>query len=485
MSVHVKPNEEVLQKLAAEKRKSTILSLLIGVLSCVLMGVVLSVMLMKIEEKNVEDLMAWKAKQQNVTPPERPEMNSQVKAKPTPPAGNRSKVITVANRQSPVFVMKVNEVTDEPFTTIGMDDYGDGMMGGDGLEIGIPPRQIAKRCSKADRLARLQKSGGSADCEDAVMNALRWMQKNQNKNGSWCKQKQVGMTGLALLSYLGHCETPLSVEFGESVENAIIYLTQVSMKNDGKLASDLNDKHWPYEHAIATYALAEAYTLCKAYNLTIPNLKEAVSKGADIIVSHQHTSGGWDYSYDMSGSRGGDTSITCWHLQALKACKTADLSTKASARSVKNALKYLKECQLKNGTVGYQGHRILAYGPTMTSGAVLCWQQWGQGRRSDSRKALRYLKDEKPLQYNVNGDLYKHYYQSQAMINEGGKIWADYNSAFRKEIVSNQNKDGSWKSPATKQSRQFMGNAGIAPHYRTCLCTLMLEVYYRYLPSSE
>ena len=39
------------------------------------------------------------------------------------------------------------------------------------------------------------------------MKSLRWMKQTQNKDGSWGNRK-VAYTGLALLAYLGHCETP-------------------------------------------------------------------------------------------------------------------------------------------------------------------------------------------------------------------------------------------------------------------------------------
>lgn len=38
------------------------------------------------------------------------------------------------------------------------------------------------------------------------------------------------MTGMALLSYLAHCETPLSEEFGETVLKGISFLVDQGMK---------------------------------------------------------------------------------------------------------------------------------------------------------------------------------------------------------------------------------------------------------------
>jgi hypothetical protein len=59
---------------------------------------------------------------------------------------------------------------------------------------------------------------------------------------------------------------------------------------------------------------------------------------------------------------------------------------------------------------------------------------------------------------------------------------------FTRELIRRQKKDGRWESPA------FEGNVGghseatelhgiDQPVYSTSLCCLMLEVYYRYLPT--
>jgi hypothetical protein len=43
------------------------------------------------------------------------------------------------------------------------------------------------------------------------------------------------MTGLALLAYLGHCETPLSEKYGDTVLRGLTYLINIGMSNNGKL----------------------------------------------------------------------------------------------------------------------------------------------------------------------------------------------------------------------------------------------------------
>ena len=58
----------------------------------------------------------------------------------------------------------------------------------------------------------------------------------------------------------------------------------VAGKNDGRLTQDARDKHWPYEHAVAAWALAEAYGCCKHLRMEIPGLREAAGKAGNWIV---------------------------------------------------------------------------------------------------------------------------------------------------------------------------------------------------------
>jgi hypothetical protein len=80
-------------------------------------------------------------------------------------------------------------------------------------------------------------------------------------------------------------------------------------------------------------------------------------------------------------------------------------------------------------------------------------------------------------------DLYAWYYHTQACFQFGGSPWTKWNRWFQDEITRAQAADGSWppmtaKGPGNLQT----GNGGSAAVYRTALCTLMLETFYRILP---
>ncbi|MES2920497.1 MAG: prenyltransferase/squalene oxidase repeat-containing protein [Verrucomicrobiota bacterium] len=357
---------------------------------------------------------------------------------------------------------------------------GMGMGAGMGKLFGLIPETMRKRCSQEDRLQRLAQNGGTRECEDAVLRSLRWLKGVQSSDGSWGDRNQPAMTGLALLAYFGHCETPASEEFGESCMKGIVYLVNLGAKNGGKMASNFTENGWCYEHAIATYALGEAATFCKELKIEVPSLMEVTEKAGQFIIDNQHENGGWSYLYAKTKGHA-DVSVAGWQLQALKACSHTGIKFKGMTGCVGKGLDYLITCQADNGGFGYTGTKPSGNKDyfTLTGVGMLCNQMWGKGARNEVRKAAKYVLDNTKFDYNSkDSDLYAHYYESQAMMQRGGAEWKTYNDLFRDQILNNQAEDGSWKEPGIKDD--FSGN-GRGKIYRTCLATLMLEVYYRFL----
>lgn len=331
------------------------------------------------------------------------------------------------------------------------DSNGLGIGEGMGDEIGCSPcdrlpRDVSKRCSKQDRMERLSKTGGNVACEDAVYRSLKWLKNTQNEDGSWENQHKSAMTGLALLVFLGRCETPMSAEFGAEVTDGILYLINVSMQNDGKLSS-ANGHSWVYEHAIATYALAEAYIFCKELGINIPDLEDTLKQAGNRIIDGQGESGGWVYNYEPTS--GGDNSVGYWQIQALKACKHTELwEEEELKKTADKALAWLSRAQGANGAIGYRGDSNRS--PGLTGGGVLAFQMWEKPNASEVRKGIDYITNNTEFEWGQeSSNLYYHYYNAQAMINHGGKKWKWYNDMVRDELLRHQADDGSWTKRLT------------------------------------
>ena len=492
MSLHAQLSPEAQARLDSLRRNSSISSIVSGILGVVLIGMVAALIGLDVLVKTTPTIITYEPPDRPETKPDPNPLTNRVQPKPAAPSRAMPRVF-VANTSSPTSISVPVVEVSEPSTDYGTgDDFGEGYNGdGDGKPKWQSfRRDLSKRCSQADRLQRLQENGGTDKCEEAVVKGLDWLRNTQSKDGSWGGSNKPAMTGLALLAYLGHCETPVSEKYGDSVLRGLIYLVDLGMHNNGKLIAKggEKEKHWPYEHSIATYALAEATTFCEEFGVTVPNLREVTQQAGQYIIDNQHSSGGWDYSYSEDSTRGGDLSVSAWHVQALKACKHTGLDFRNMRKCVSKATEYVIARQDSGGGFGYSGTGS-AGGTgyhTLTGAGMLCLQMWDKGSHSGVRNGARYIQANSKFDYNTEFcDLYGHYYESQAMMNRGGVQWKFYNQLFRDQVLDNQADDGSWKTCGGGQkpravAASYVGNT----HYRSCLCILMLEVYYRFLPGT-
>ena len=486
MSLHAQLPPQTIQLLRQQKRKSTLTSLLISIFTIFLVSIALTFFLVKGQSITNEELTVIPQIHQSKDPHSLPATVSPSTRKPSPPANQFSVSLLALPTENHLQIPAPEFINEIPSGNLGtsenkVDSSWISIAGSSDPEI-LPTEQ-RKRCSKADRLARLKSQGGSEASEEAVLESLRWLQKNQNPDGSWGSGKPVAMTGLSLLAYLGHCETPTSPEFGNTVTEGMLYLVNSSLQQNGKLASNLRDKHWCYEHAIATYALAESYLFCRSQNLTALTLQlaEVLQSGTEWILNHQTKAGGWDYHY-ATDNRPGDTSIVAWQLQALKAASQSNLPFPKIDRAISRGLSFLKDCQHQSGGFGYRLNKRPVGSAnnhfTLTGAGSLCFQQHKGVQNKTARKGIHYLTQNTHFNFAAREhNLYEHYYASQAFINHGGKEWSDYNQHVLTQVLQNQQPDGSWPHSTGPGAHSH-------PVYATALATLMLEVYYRYLPGT-
>ena len=348
---------------------------------------------------------------------------------------------------------------------------------------------------------------GDAQTEGAVLKALRWLKKTQNANGSW-SPAPVSNTGLAILAFLAHGETPASKEFGPTVQKAMQFLIDsLSTKRDktGKevvtfKGTDGNE----YATLIATYALCEAYGMTRN-----PNTKVVAEQTLQRIVDNQGPTGGWDYGINKSSTRD-DMSFAGWALQALKAGKMAGMHPKGLDECIKKAIKCLKTRNFRNGGFNYTA----GGGPTgLTATGCLAMQLLGYMNEKEVKDALETMRPWKPS-FTGNKDKkltealpagnpqYYCYYAAQCKYQAGMcqgatpaniKTWQDWNMAMKalypRTIITlpdtiagpdgKPRKIGYWKWVADETCK------GGGDTMTTCLCALQLMVYYRYLPTMQ
>jgi hypothetical protein len=214
---------------------------------------------------------------------------------------------------------------------------------------------------------------------------------------------------------------------------------------------------------------------------------ELVKQAIAYIVQGQAPDGGWQYGYSKGPNS--DTSVSGWQIQALKAAHLTGAGIPGVDEALDRAMLDLKRVQSEDGSFGY---REPPGKYSLTGVGVLCTYFWKQDKDRSVRDGIEYMlrmTDEKfPVKYKgPQADLYAWYYNTQACLMFGGSAWSKWNRWFQDEIADAQSEDGSWppvNSPAAGAELQKKPD-GPGPYYRTCLCILMLEVFYRYMPINK
>ncbi len=337
---------------------------------------------------------------------------------------------------------------------------------------------------------RLIKENVAEHTVPSVLRALRWLAVHQNDDGSWGNTKPA-MTSLALLTYLAYGETTDSQEFGGVIERGLRFLVDAQQSNGHFRGRDNHD----YTQPIAAYALSEAFGMNPN-----PQLREAAAKAIERVVQGQNVHGSWDYNLDPTSTRN-DLSYAGWCIQALKAASIAGLER--DVPGIQNAMDRAREGIKANfraerdiGGFGYTA-------PSATHGlsgvGVLALQFLGASDSPEARQGLAGL-HRWPFDWESprgRSPVYWWYYNTQAYFHEGGSMWKEWDDQFSHTLVRVQNvipedesgyvdhhglshEIGFWDSPS--QNELTGGNGRVMD---TILCTLMLEVYYRHLPTFQ
>jgi Family of unknown function (DUF6288) len=355
----------------------------------------------------------------------------------------------------------------------------------------------ANRVNSQMRSSSITRYGGGAtkadQLEGGVYRALNWLQQHQNEDGSWGGAYRPAMTGLALLALLAHGETQASKQYGETVQKGVQWLMDQGRKNKNVLAV----QHPEYQHAIATYALSEDYALTQ-----IGDLLTVLEGAVDKIVTSQSSPGAWEYGYSTKMARpderplGGDLSISGWNIQALKAAKNAGVHVKGLDEAMRKALDFCRASyDDKTHRFGYA--KKGGGSDSLLGVGILSMMFLGAGDSKEARSAIREASTRVKCDWSKAGEhnSYMWYYITQAMFQGGGSYWVSWNREFRDTILKNQAADGHWTVPGSTSDvpvrppnapetwHAQVGNPKDSPVYHTSLLCMMLEVYYRFLPT--
>lgn len=327
----------------------------------------------------------------------------------------------------------------------------------------------------------VEEHGGSQETEQAVALALEWFISRQSPDGRWTGAGprdarprmedparydfDAAMTGLAMLCFLGANHTHADEgPYRENLERAVQWLLDRQSAN-----GDLRGEETMYSHAIASIALCESLAMTGD-----PRLRDPAERAIDFIVRARNTTvGGWRYDPGQAG----DTSVLGWQIMALKSAQRAGIDVPEDAfQAAADWLDVVSE----PGRRGLYAYRPGQH-PThpMTAEGMFVQQLIGADRESPRMRQSATAVMERMPAWNRNANTYAWYYATLALFQHQGDAWRQWNEALVDELLDNQRMNGpergSW-DPGDRWSR-IGGRI-----YQTALCTLSLEVYYRYLP---
>ncbi len=345
-----------------------------------------------------------------------------------------------------------------------------------GRKSGVPPGVIEPAL---EWLARHQDADGRWDCDGFMKHDVT----GEPCDGPGSPVHDVGVTALALLAFLGDGNSMRIGSYRENVRRAVLWLRD-QQGPEGRFGP-ASSSDFIYDHAIAAYAMCEAYGYSK-YKL----LEPVAQRGIDYLQAHRNPYGAWRYQ-PRDGDN--DTSVTCWAIMALSSGEHWGLTVDRNA--LQCAAVFLDSCTAPDGHCGYSrmgqpsarkmGDHATRFPAekteALTAAGLFCRFFLGQDPREKEcmRGATRRLLAKKPVWDEKAGtiDPYYWYYASYALFQIGGSEWKEWSKALDAAVVKTQhregNRRGSWDPVGV------WGEDG-GRVYTTAMLTLTLEAYYRY-----
>ncbi|MEW6072128.1 MAG: hypothetical protein AB1726_05955 [Planctomycetota bacterium] len=382
-------------------------------------------------------------------------------------------------------------LSDSPFDSDAFNDVL-GIGGGAGGKYG---NRLGGR--------RNLRAAGGAGTEQALREGLDWLKNHQDEDGRWDADEfmkhdpaddkcdgpghpthDVGLTGLALLAFLGDGNTTQQGQYKATVARGVAWLKDQQDLDTG-LFGDAVSHDFIYDHALATLAMCEAYFFSKS-----PIIKSTAQMAVNYIHKARNPYKAWRYDVPPLGDN--DSSVTGWMVFALASGKDAKLIVDPG--TFDGALAWFDEVtDPVSGRCGYESfgsassrtpaneHFPRDKGEAMTAVALLCRFFMGQdpAKTEIMVKHAELLRRTPPLwEPDAFGcDMYYWYYGTYAMFQMGGKYWSGWNESMKQAVVDSQRHDG-----ASQGSWNPAGPWGYAGGrvYSTALMVLCLEVYFRY-----
>jgi hypothetical protein len=286
----------------------------------------------------------------------------------------------------------------------------------------------------------------------------------------------VAVTSFACLAYLSASDDPFAGDRAKPLVKGLKFL--MSQQKDGQFPQQGHT--WIHGQGFGTLALSEAYgrsLLCKTKaDMDMKKVRDAVAAAVKVIAKNQSKSGGWWYTPGETEQHEGSTTVCA--VQALASANNYRIDI--DQKVLDNGFAYLKKSQAKDGGFVYK----LGDEQSMKEGSCGGVATLGLMQKFDEKVMLLGYKHMLEVTPEAIGKerfpYYGHFYGCMGMHLLGEEYKDDkeyrektaaYIAGAQKDVLSWQEKDGSWPVKAWMVSG---GQEG--PAYATAFATLILYV---------
>ena len=304
----------------------------------------------------------------------------------------------------------------------------------------------------------------AAQLQTAVDAGIAWLVKHQDDDGRWDSDgfgkhdpegktdgpgsptHDVSATGLAVLALLGSGSTMRSGPYAKGIKYGVNWLRKQQDPSTGLFGTKASHD-FIYDHAIATYAMCEAYG-----SSSYDSLKPIAQKGLDYLEMHRNPYAVWRY---QPRDNDNDTSVTTWALQALESGRFFGLTINKEALVV--ASTWYDQVTTPDGRAGYtkageRSSRLPAEaekfppekGEAMTAAAT--WARYilqqTPATKPVMEASLKVMLGNPPRWEDGHIDAIYWYFGTAAAWQAGGEHWAQWSRTLR-PLVEHQRTDGS------------------------------------------
>lgn len=298
--------------------------------------------------------------------------------------------------------------------------------------------------------------------QTAVDAGIAWLVKHQDDDGRWDSDgfgkhdpdgktdgagsptHDVSATGLAVLALLGSGNTMRSGPHAKAVKRAVAWLRDQQQESGLFGTNAAHD--FIYDHAIATYAVCEAYGLS-----SYKSLEPIAQKGLDYLEMHRNPYAVWRY---QPRDNDNDTSVTTWAVQALESGRFFGLTINKQALVV--AASWYDQVTTPDGRAGYSkaGERSSRLpdeaakfppekGEAMTAAAT--WARYllqqTPATKPVMEASLKVMLDNPPRWEDGHIDAIYWYFGTYAALQAGGEHWQKWSRTLT-PLVEHQRQDG-------------------------------------------